>query len=77
MGKHGIRVNVVAPSLTDTDMGHAPEARKEREMLSSGTDPFKRMALPEEIGNVVSFLASDKSSFINGEIIRVDGGNRF
>ena len=77
MGKHGIRVNVVAPSLTDTDMGHAPEARKERDMLSSGTDPFIRMALPEEIGNVVSFLASDKSSFINGEIIRIDGGNRF
>jgi len=76
MGKHGIRVNVVAPSLTDTDMGQMPEARKEREMLS-GTYPFLRMALPKEIGNVVSFLASDESSFINGEIIRVDGGNRF
>ncbi len=77
MGKHGIRVNVIAPSLTDTDMGHMPEANKEREILSSSTEPFKRMALPEEISNTVSFLASDKSSFINGEIIRIDGGNRF
>jgi len=77
MGKHGIRVNVIAPSLADTDMGHMPEAKKEREILSASTAPFKRMAFPEEIGNVVSFLASDESSFINGEIIRVDGGNRF
>ena len=77
MGKHGIRVNVVAPSLTDTDMGNSPEASKERKILSMSVDPFKRMALPEEIGNTISFLASDKSSFINGEIIRVDGGNRF
>jgi len=77
MGKHGIRVNVIAPSLTDTEMGHMPEAKKEREILSASKDPFKRMAQPEEIGNVVSFLASDKSSFINGEILRIDGGNRF
>lgn len=77
MGKHGIRVNAIAPSLTNTDMGHSKEAKKEREILSASKDPFNRMAQPEEIGNAVTFLASDKSSFINGEIIRVDGGNRF
>jgi 3-oxoacyl-[acyl-carrier protein] reductase len=63
MGKHGIRVNVVAPSLTDTDMGHTPEARMEREMLSSSTDPFKRMALPDEIGNVV------RAILLNGSVL--------
>jgi len=74
--KHGIRVNVVAPGLTDTRMGQLPEATKEREMLS-GNDPFMRMALPDEISNIVAFLASDEASYITGDIIRVDGGNRF
>ena len=77
MGKHGIRVNVVAPSLADTDMGHSDEARKEREILSSNKEPFKRMVQPEEISDMVSYLASDKSSFINGQVIRIDGGNKF
>ncbi len=77
LGKHGIRVNVVAPSLTNTDMGHSDEARKEREMLSSIDEPFKRMVQAEEISDIVSFLASDRSSFINGQVIRVDGGNKF
>jgi 3-oxoacyl-[acyl-carrier protein] reductase len=76
MGKHGVRVNVVAPGLTDTDMGRMPEAIQERELLS-GAAPFKRMALPIEIANVLSFLASDNSRFINGQVIRVDGGNIF
>jgi 3-oxoacyl-[acyl-carrier protein] reductase len=72
----GIRVNVIAPSLTDTDMAHTSEAQKERESLK-GNKPFERMANPNEIADLVSFLASDNSSFINGEIIRIDGGNRF
>lgn len=76
MSKHGIRVNVVAPGLTDTEMAHSNEAKKEREMLP-GKEPFKRMARPKEIADLVCFLASDNSSFINGEIIRIDGGNRF
>ena len=77
LSSHGIRVNVVAPSLTDTQMAYTSEAKKEREMLSENKEPFKRMARPEEIADSVCFLASDNSSFINGEVIRVDGGNRF
>jgi 3-oxoacyl-[acyl-carrier protein] reductase len=77
LSTYGIRVNVVAPSLTDTEMAHTTEAKKEREMLSDNKEPFKRMAKPEEIADSVCFLASEKSSFINGEVIRVDGGNRF
>ena len=77
MSKYGIRVNAIAPSLTDTDMGNSMEATKERGLLESSKFPLKRMALPKEISNTVKFLASEESSFINGEIIRVDGGNRF
>jgi 3-oxoacyl-[acyl-carrier protein] reductase len=77
LSAHGIRVNVVAPSLTDTEMAYTAEAKKEREILSENKEPFKRMAKPEEIANLVCFLASEKSSFINREVIRVDGGNRF
>jgi 3-oxoacyl-[acyl-carrier protein] reductase len=77
LGAHGIRVNVVAPSLTDTEMAYTTEAKKEREILSGNKEPYKRMARPDEIANVVCFLASEKASFINGEVIRVDGGNRF
>ena len=77
LSTYGIRVNVVAPSLTDTEMAYTTEAKKEREILSDNKEPFKRMAKPEEIANSVCFLASEQSSFINGEVIRVDGGNRF
>jgi len=73
----GIRVNVVAPSLTDTDMAHTDQAKKERETLTKGKDIFTRMATPSEIADVICFLASDKASFINGQVIRVDGGNKF
>ena len=77
LSAYGIRVNVIAPSLTDTEMAYTNEAKKEREILSDNVEPFKRMARAEEIANSVCFLASEKSSFINGEVIRVDGGNRF
>ena len=77
LSAYGIRVNVIAPSLTDTEMAYTNEAKKEREILSDNLEPFKRMANPEEIANSVCFLASERSSFINGEVIRVDGGNKF
>lgn len=76
LGQYGIRVNVVAPSLTDTDMSKSEEAKKEREILSANNG-FKRMVKPDEVADLVLYLASDKSSFINGQIIRIDGGNRF
>ncbi len=78
LSKYGIRVNAIAPSLTNTDMAHTSEAKKERELMSMSTNgPFERMAGPNEIADLVSFLASDNSSFINGQVIRIDGGNKF
>ena len=77
LSSYGIRVNVVAPSLTNTDMAFSKEATKERESLLNSKMPFERMASPSEISDVVLFLASEKSKFINGQVLRVDGGNKF
>lgn len=72
LGTFGIRVNGVAPGLTNTDMGHyAPDEEIDKKIQRTA---LQRMAAPEEIAHAVLFLASDKASFITGEIMRVDGG---
>ena len=77
LSKYGIRVNVVAPSLTETDMAASEHATKERASLTNGDGPFVRMATPNEVADLVYFLASERSAFINGEVVRIDGGNKF
>lgn len=73
----GIRVNAVAPSLTDTKMAQDQVTHGDHQKLYSSTGYFARMARPEEIANVMLFLASDGASYINRQVVRVDGGNRF
>ena len=68
----GIRVNAVAPSLTDTDMGNNRKP-EELERLVAHT-ALKRMATPEEVASCILFLAGDDSSFVTGEVLIVDGG---
>ena len=66
-----IRVNAVAPGLTDTAM----MAQTDRELLQARIDNISlgRLATPEDIANACLFLASDRSSYITGQIIEVDG----
>lgn len=67
-----IRVNAIAPGFITTDMTDIlPERVKESVMTSI---PMKRFGVSEEIANVAVFLASDLSSYITGEVIKVDGG---
>lgn len=76
LGYYGIRVNSVAPGFVDTRMGQAEEVKAERELLENRKGAFSRLARPEEIAGTVYFLASDEASYVNGQVIRIDGGNR-
>lgn len=68
----GIRINAVAPGLTDTDMAKQMEGKAGLTMVENSA--MKRLASVDEIAETVLFLASDRSSFISGQVIRVDGG---
>jgi len=72
LAPNGIRVNAVAPGMTETSMGAQIEDDLRNEILSRIM--MKRMGRPEEIANVIAFLASDCASYMTGQVIRVDGG---
>jgi 3-oxoacyl-[acyl-carrier protein] reductase len=69
IGKRNITVNAVAPGLIRTDM-----TKDLNEMELKSMIPLNRFGLPEEVAEVVCFLASEKSSYITGEVISVNGG---
>ena len=72
LGSAGIRINAVAPGLTQTKMLDQLEENS-KEMIKKGLG-LHRLGTPEEIAEVCLFLASDKASYITGETIKVDGG---
>ena len=72
VGSRNITVNAVAPGFIDTDMTEVLTEEQKNTML--GAIPLGRLGLPEEIANVVKFLASEDSSYITGETLHVNGG---
>lgn len=75
LAPQGVRVNAVCPGAVDTPMvGAAAPAGSEMRDRLDGIHPVGRIGRPEEIAAMVEFLVSDKSSFVTGEAIRVDGG---
>jgi 3-oxoacyl-[acyl-carrier protein] reductase len=68
-----IRVNCVAPGLIETDMMRKSTPEKTLDILVKN-NLSARLGMPKEIADLVLFLASDKSSYINGQVIRIDGG---
>ena len=72
LAPHNIRVNCLAPGLTDTDMAHAANADLVAHLIS--ITPLGRMADPAEMATVVRFLLSEESSFVTGQTIVACGG---
>ncbi|GAJ11540.1 unnamed protein product, partial [marine sediment metagenome] len=72
LARKGITVNVICPGFIDTEMTRAVPERIKEIILSR--IPTRRIGKPEEVANVVAFLASDEASYVTGAIIDVGGG---
>ena len=75
LGPRGVRVNAVAPGAIDTDMSNFTKTEAGREM-TLGMQALKRIGKPEDVADVVAFLASDPARWITGASIPVDGGSK-
>jgi 3-oxoacyl-[acyl-carrier protein] reductase len=75
LGPQGIRVNAVAPGVIDTDMSAFTKTEAGRE-VALGMQALKRIGKPEDVADVVAFLASDAARWITGASIPVDGGSK-
>ena len=70
----GVRVNAVAPGPTETGMLERLTGTPDKKAAFYAAVPLKRGARPEEIADAIAFLASEKASFITGQIVRINGG---
>jgi NAD(P)-dependent dehydrogenase (short-subunit alcohol dehydrogenase family) len=69
-----IRVNVIAPSLSDTSLAAMLLSTEEKREASAKRHPLQRIGSAEDSAQLVEFLLSDKSSWMTGQVIGVDGG---
>jgi len=75
LGSRGIRVNAVAPGIIDTDMSNFTKTEAGRE-VALGMQALKRLGKPEDVADVVAFVASDGARWITEASIPVDGGSK-
>ena len=69
-----IRINCIAPSLTDTPLAASLLNNDQKREANAQRHPLKRVGTTEDIANMVEFLLSEKASWITGQILHVDGG---
>jgi NAD(P)-dependent dehydrogenase (short-subunit alcohol dehydrogenase family) len=74
-GARGVRVNAVAPGVVATDMSSFAKTDQGRD-YTLGLQTLKRIAQPDDIGDVVAFLASPDARWVTGDTIHVDGGSK-
>ncbi|WP_026934925.1 SDR family NAD(P)-dependent oxidoreductase [Christiangramia echinicola] len=70
----GFRVNVIAPSLTDTPLAEKLLSNDDKRERMNNRHPLKRVGEAKDIANLAAFLLSDNSSWITGQVLGVDGG---
>jgi NAD(P)-dependent dehydrogenase (short-subunit alcohol dehydrogenase family) len=75
LGQRGIRVNAVAPGVVATEMSNLTKTDAGRDYVL-GLQTLKRLAQPDDLGDVVAFLASSEARWITGDTIHVDGGSK-
>ncbi|MBL7849360.1 MAG: SDR family oxidoreductase [Cyclobacteriaceae bacterium] len=69
-----IRVNCIAPSMTDTPMAASLLNTDEKKAANAQRHPLKKIGTPDDLANLASFLVSEKSSWITGQVLHADGG---
>lgn len=69
-----IRVNCIAPSLTDTPLASKLLSSEEKKEANGQRHPLKRIGYPQDIADMAAFLLSDKAGWITGQVMHVDGG---
>jgi NAD(P)-dependent dehydrogenase (short-subunit alcohol dehydrogenase family) len=74
MAPYGVRVNVVQAGITDTPALQAIPGNDHLKAQARSRNPFHRLTVPRDVANVVYLLATDEAAWINGEVVRVDGG---
>jgi 3-oxoacyl-[acyl-carrier protein] reductase len=72
VGRYGIRANVVAPGLIETDMTAQLADPARKKMLQSV--PLKRLGTADEVADLTSFLASERAGYVTGAVFQIDGG---
>ena len=73
LGGRRITVNAVAPGPIETDLFMAGKSQAEIERMAQAA-PFKRLGQPEDIAEVIAFLLSDAAGWVNGQVVRANGG---
>lgn len=76
LAPYGIRTNLINAGITDTPALRAIPGAEDALKYTKNRNPFKRLTTPEDIAHVVCMLAAPEAAWINGEIIRVDGGEQ-
>ena len=71
---YGIRANILQPGITDTQALRWIPGSEKMKQVASARNPFKRLTQPEDVAQVVSLMCRDEAAWINGAVIRVDGG---